>query len=143
MKTIYYTLFFILFVSSCGTKKSNINSNQINLCETIFQNYYVGSSKKSIRLIKNYEDYKSIFLGFRAKKIPYVDFNKSNVLVINMGENKTTGFIVEASKLIEDNGKIILIFKEIYQPKENAIANKSYRPISIFKINSKKEIIIK
>ncbi|WP_395047578.1 hypothetical protein [Flavobacterium sp.] len=143
MRTIYYIIFFMLFASACGTKKSTINSNQINLCETIFQNYYLGSSKKSIRLIKNYEDYKSVFLAFRAKKIPYVDFNKSNVLVINIGENKTTVFNVEPSKLIEDNGKLILIFKEIYQPKENAITNKICRPISIFKINSKKEIVLK
>jgi hypothetical protein len=143
MRTIYYAIFFILLVSACGTKKGTVNSNQMHLCETLFQNYYLGSSTKSIRLIKNYDDYKSVFLAFRAKKIPYVDFNKSNVLVINMGDNKTTGFNVEPSKLIEDKGKLILVFKEIYQPKENAIPNKVYKPISVFKINSKKEIILK
>ena len=143
MRVIVFVLFYLIISVACSTKKDTASINQMHLCETIFQSYYLGSSKKSIRLIKNFDDYKSVFLEFKAKNIPYVDFEKSNVLVINIGENKTTGFVVEPSKLIEDKGKLILVFNEIYQSKENRIPNKIYKPISIFKINSKKEIILK
>jgi len=143
MRVIVYVLFYLIFLVACSTKKDTVSSNQMHLCETIFQSYYLGSSKKSIRLIKNFDDYKSVFLEFKAKNIPYVDFEKSNVLVINTGENKATGFVVQPLKLIEDKGKLIFVFNEIYQPKENVIPNKIYKPISIFKINSKKEIILK
>lgn len=139
LRLFIYFIFFSVFFSCSTAKKENLKTN---LYEILYQGND-GSALKSYRLLKNFEDYKAVYMPLKQKNIPYIDFEKSNVLVINLGKKKGFGFSVLPEKIIEDKNNIIIILKETYtsQIERNKIIYSN--PITIIKINSKKEVILK
>lgn len=134
-------LFWSLSSFILGCKTTNNVNNNTKLGEIIYQDNYSGTSMKSYRLIKNFEDYKSTLLVLRVKHIPYVDFDKQNVLILNTGKIRTKGYSIQPDKMYEDKGNVILILKETL-PKLDKMLYEISQPITILKINSKKELVL-
>ncbi|MCL9807614.1 hypothetical protein NAT51_18980 [Flavobacterium amniphilum] len=145
MKKTIAQLLCMLFFISCGPGKSTAPSsaNGKGYHEVIYYNLYNGSPKKSFRVIKNFEDYKAVFLPLNVKKIPKIDFETQNVLVLNVGKNDKALYAVDVEKIIEDSNKLIVLLRKLDFPKEMADKKVNYYPITIVKIKSKKDIILK
>lgn len=135
----------VLFLISCNSGKSTASATKdgSELYEVIYYNLYTGSPKKSFRLIKNFEDYKAVFMPFKVTKIPKIDFETQNVLVLNVGRNENELYAAAPERIIEDSNKLIVVLRKIEFPKESVNKKVNYYPITIVKIKSKKEVILK
>ena len=138
-------LLCVLFLVSCNSGKlpASATKNENEHYEVVYYNLYTGSPKKSFRLIKNFEDYKAVFLNLRVSKIPRIDFETQNVLVCNVGENEKGLYAVQVEKVVEDSNKLIVVLRKMDFPKEMVNKKVNYYPITIVKIKSKKEVILK
>lgn len=153
MRKVIYS-FSILLLISCGGKnvkefedkkvsnefESKKSSNEF---EIIYHNNSNGVPEKSYRLIRNIEDFRAFSLSINLKEIPKVDFEKSNVLILNMGQKNTGGYDVSLEKMIPENDKLVAIIKETSPKKGDMVTMAITSPICIVKINSKKEVVIK
>ncbi|WP_300564579.1 protease complex subunit PrcB family protein [Flavobacterium sp.] len=135
----------LLFLFACGgIPKEGLQGKDVSdQFEIIYQSNFNGVSEKSYHIIQNSEDYKAFFILMKEDKVPEVDFNKSNVLVLNMGEKNSGGYNVLPEKMIDDGKKLIMTIKEISPDKDQMVTMGMTSPVCIVKINSKKEILIK
>ncbi|MCL9808374.1 hypothetical protein [Flavobacterium luminosum] len=145
MRKIIARFLCILFLISCDSGKSTMISPKSNTeyGEVIFYDLYRGFPKKSYRVIKNFEDYKAVFIGLNVDKVPQIDFTTQNVLVLNVGRNDNVMYSLEPEKIIEDGNNLIVVLRRNVFPKQMVDKKVTYLPITIVKIKSKKEIILK
>lgn len=138
----YLSVIFLFSCAGKNIKNAQANSSS-NSFEIIYQNSNSSIPKKSYRVIRNVEDFRAFFISMKEEKIPNIDFSNSNVLLLNMGKKNTGGYSVVPEKIIEDNGKLIMMIKETYPKKGDMVTMAVTNPVCIVKINSKKEILIK
>ena len=76
-------------------------------------------------------------------KISALDVQKSNFVILNMGEKNSGGYAVGVESVVETDKNIIINVKES-SPEPGAMATQVITyPFCVVKINSKKDIIIK
>jgi hypothetical protein len=76
-------------------------------------------------------------------KISPIDVQKSNFVILNMGEKKTGGYTIAVESVVETEKNIIINVKESGPEGESMVSQNFTYPYCVVKINSKKEIIIK
>lgn len=137
-------LFFVfnLFLNCSSQKKSSVKVADAKMYQVIYKSFYTGAKNKSYRLLKNFEDYKSLLLSLPVVKIQGVDFNSNNVLVLNIGSRESQVFRMIPEKVYEDNDKIIIVLKKEFPQKDLSKPKAEFYPITIVKINSKKEVVL-
>lgn len=135
----------LLSVMACGSNSLNKSEakNSSDKFEVIYRSGYSGLPQKTYRVIRNNEDLRAFFISMKEDKVPVVDFQTSNVLILNMGQKNTGGYDVYPEKMIDDGNTIIMVIKEVYPQKGDMVTTALTSPICVVKINSKKEIIIK
>lgn len=143
MKKLVSLSLLLLFACGGTPKEGFQGKNVSDDFEIIYQSIFSGVPVKSYRVIRNSEDYRAFFISMKEDKIPEIDFEKSNVLVLNMGKKNTGGYNVFPEKMIDDGQKLIMIIKEMYPKKGDMVTMSLTSPVCIVKINSKKEILIK
>jgi hypothetical protein len=88
-----------------------------------------------IRMLQNDSKLKS--------RITPTDVQKSNFVILNMGEKNTGGYTIGIERVVETEKNIIISVKE-NNPEPDSIVSQGFTyPFCVVKINSKKEIIIK
>ena len=99
----------MLFLFSCGgNSKKNFQEDKVSgEFEVIYQNDYTGTPEKSYRVVTNNEDYKAFFMEMKVDEVPEVNFENSNVLILNMGSKTTGGYSVSPEKMTDDGEKLI------------------------------------
>jgi len=93
------------------------------------------SEEREIKMLQSDADLK--------KKIKVEDIKTANFVILNMGEQTTFGYKITVDKVAETEAAIILTVRDIppttQQTSENEVF---YYPVTIVKINSKKQLII-
>ncbi|TDE03493.1 protease complex subunit PrcB family protein [Flavobacterium hiemivividum] len=142
MKKIPYLLVIFLVVS-CGSK-AIVDAGKRPLYEVLIQEsdgggnihfYEILTEPNEIKMLQNDELLKN--------KISAVDVQKSNFVILNMGEKNSGGYAVGVESVVETDKNIIINVKES-SPEPGAMVTQVITyPFCVVKINSKKDIIIK
>ncbi|EIA07984.1 protease complex subunit PrcB family protein [Flavobacterium frigoris] len=142
MKKIIVSL-LTLFLVACGAS-TPIKSDRKALYEVLTQQsdgggnihfFEILTEPNEIRMLQNDKNLRN--------KISPIDVQKSNFVILNMGEKNTGGYSITIESVVETDKNIIISVKE-KEPEPDSIVSQSLTyPFCVVKINSKKEIIIK
>lgn len=129
-----------LVLFSCSTQKTT--DEKPPLYEILKQDEQGGATFRFFEIITEQKEFKMLLNDpDLKKKINPSDINTSNFLLLNMGEKNTGGYSFSVENIEETENDIIITIRE-NAPKGMATMAMTY-PISIVKINSKKNIILK
>jgi hypothetical protein len=142
MKKICFLLYVILLVS-CSTTITR-DTVKKPLFEVLTQqsdgganiNFYeILTEPNEIKMLQNDKKLRS--------KISTLDVQKSNFVILNMGEKITGGYSITIESVVETDKNIIINVKESVPAPNSMITQGITYPFCVVKINSKKEIIIR
>ncbi len=140
MKKISAIIAVCLVLFSCSTQKTT--DEKPPLYEILKQDEQGGASFRFFEIITEQKEFKMLLNDpDLKKKINPSDINTSNFLLLNMGEKNTGGYSFSVENIEETENDIIITIRE-NAPNGMATMAMTY-PISIVKINSKKNIILK
>lgn len=140
MKKIIAIATVCLVLFSCSTQKNT--DEKPPLYEILKQEEQGGANFRFFEIITEQKEFKMLLNDSDLKnKIKPSDINTSNFLLLNMGEKNSGGYSFSIENIEETENDIIITIKE-NDPKGMATMAITY-PLSIVKINSKKNIIIK
>ena len=142
MKKIIVSLVAVALVS-CGatvTKSADKNS----LYEVLTQQTNGGASIRFFEILSEPNEIAMLQNDENLKnKISANDVQKSNFIVLNMGEKSTGGYNIGIDNIIETDKNIVITVKETNPEPGSMVTQAFTTPFCVVKINSKKEIIIK
>ncbi|MFV8378086.1 protease complex subunit PrcB family protein [Flavobacterium sp. LB3R33] len=142
MKKIIVSL-VALALFSCGAAVTK-SSDKSSLYEVLTQQSNGGASIRffeiltepnEIAMLQNDENLKN--------KISANDVQKSNFIVLNMGEKTSGGYSIGIDSVIETDKNIVITIKETNPEPGSMVTQAFTNPFCVVKINSKKEIIFK
>ena len=136
------SILIILFLISCGTKRSATESKP--LFEILTTQEDGGATIRFFEILTEEKEIKMLQNDALLKnKISAQDLNTANFVILNMGEKNTLGYTIDVKSVEETQDKIIITVRDV-APKTAGVAENEifYYPYSILKINSKKEISI-
>ena len=134
---------FVLTLAACGTTAVK-SADATKIYEVLTQQTNGGASilffeilsePNEIKMLQNDENLKN--------KISANDVQKSNFIVLNMGEKSTGGYNIGIDNIVETDKNIIITVKETNPEPGSMVTQAFTTPFCVVKINSKKEIIIK
>jgi hypothetical protein len=135
-------LFISVFAISCGTTKS-VDKNTV-LYEVLTQRSDGGGNIRFFEILSEPNEIKMLLNDESLKgKIHGDDIDKTNYIVLNMGEKSTGGYSIGVEKVEETDKNIIITVKETVPAPDSMLMQVITYPYAVVKINSKKEIIIK
>lgn len=136
-------LLLVLILFSCGATSTKTTVKR-PLFEVLTQQPNGGASIRFFEILTESNEIKMLENDEKLKnKIKPDDIQTSNFVILNMGEQPTSGFEIGVENTIETDKNIIITVKE-KSPEPNSIVNKVItNPYCVVRINSKKEIIIK
>ena len=142
MKKIIVSLMAVT-LASCGAAVTK-SSDKSSLYEVLTQQSNGGASIRffeiltepnEIAMLQNDENLKN--------KISANDVQKSNFIVLNMGEKTSGGYSIGIDSVIETDKNIVITIKETNPEPGSMVTQAFTNPFCVVKINSKKEIIFK
>lgn len=142
MKKISF-LFIVFLLVSCGAKATKVTLKR-PLFEVLTQQsdgggnihfYEILTEPNEIKMLQNDKQLKN--------KITAIDVQRSNFVILNMGEKRTGGYSVAVESVQETEKNIIINVKESSPEPDAMVTQGVTYPFCVVKINSKKEIIIK
>jgi len=133
----------ILLLVSCGTS-APINSEREALYEVLTQQTNGGANIRFFEILTEPNEIRMLENDKKLKnKISPADVQKSNFVILNMGEKNTGGYSISIESAVETEKNIIITVKESSPEPESMVSQGFTYPFCVVKINSKKEIIIK
>jgi hypothetical protein len=142
MKKISF-LFIVFLLVSCGAKATKVTVKR-PLFEVLTQQsdgggnihfYEILTEPNEIKMLQNDKQLKN--------KITAIDVQRSNFVILNMGEKSTGGYSIAVESVQETEKNIIINVKESSPEPDAMVTQGVTYPFCVVKINSKKEIIIK
>ena len=131
---LFWLVTSIILVYSCSTTKSAKEVSYQILTDSAYQ----GKKQQSYEVIDNKNDLKELYRIIKDDKIPDVDFSKSRIVVLFMGEKNTGGYTIGIDEIKTEKDKVIIKVKKT-APKGMATMAFS-QPYMIAKINTTKKI---
>ena len=130
-------------LASCGA--TSLKSSETNkLYEVLTQQTNGGATIRFFEILSEPNEIKMLQNDENLKdKISANDVQKSNFIVLNMGEKTTGGYNIGIDNVIETDKNIIITVKETNPEPGSMVSQAFTAPFCVVKINSKKEIIIK
>lgn len=141
MKKIAITL-FTLALFSCGSTATKSTGKKV-LYEVLTQQEDGGGNIHFFEILSEPNEIKMLQNDKKLKnKISPMDVQKSNFVILNMGEKTTGGYSIAVENVVETDKNIIISVKE-KEPEPGSMVTQGFTyPFCVVKINSKKEIII-
>ncbi|CAM2984980.1 protease complex subunit PrcB family protein [Flavobacterium frigoris] len=137
------SVFIIFLLVSCGATVIK-ETGKSPLFEVLTQQsdgggnihfYEILTEPNEIKMLQNDKQLKN--------KITAIDVQRSNFVILNMGEKSTGGYSVAVESVQETEKNIIINVKESSPELGTMVSQVITYPFCVVKINSKKEIIIK
>jgi hypothetical protein len=142
MKKVILSVFAIT-LASCGATSSK-SSGTNKLYEVLTQQTTGGANIRFFEILSEPNEIKMLQNDENLKnKISANDVQKSNFIVLNMGEKSTGGYNIGIDNIVETDKNIIITVKETNPEPGSMVTQAFTTPFCVVKINSKKEIIIK
>lgn len=140
-KTAITLLTLVLF--SCGATISTSTGKKV-LYEVLTQQADGGGNIHFFEILSEPNEIKMLQNDKKMKnKISPIDVQKSNFVILNMGEKSTGGYSISVENVIETDKNIIITVKETEPEPGSMVTQGLTYPFCVVKLNSKKEIIIK
>lgn len=141
MKKIYSLLPIKLFLllsafilTSCGLTRS---SKEISY-QVLTESSYQGKKQESFEVIDNHNDLNKLYATINDELVPKIDFAKSRVIALFMGEKNTGGYAIGIEEIRAEGNKIIVKVKKSYP---DGMATMAFsQPYMIVKIDTTKKI---
>ena len=142
MKNVILSLFAISLVSCSSASIKTVETNK--LYEVLSQESYGGASIRFFEILSLPEEIKMLQQDENLKnKISPTDIQKSNFIILNMGEKTSGGYSIGIDNVVETEKNIVVTVKENVPATGSMVTQALTNPFCVVKINSKKEIIIK
>jgi hypothetical protein len=142
MKKIGFLLLLLILVS-CSSK-SNKTTKIPPLYEVLTQQSTGGANIHFYEILTEPNEIKMLQNdAYLKKKISTTDIQKSNFLILNMGEQATGGYSIGVVQVKQTKDSIIVKVKEVSPKPTDIVTQGITYPYSVIKINSKKAISIK
>ena len=142
MKKITGSLLTLL-LAACGASVP-VNSETKGLYEVLTQQTDGGANIHFFEILTEPNEIKMLQNDSKLKnKISPTDVQKSNFVILNMGEKNSEGYTIGIESVVETDKNIIIKVKENGPASDSMLTQDYTYPFCVVKINSKKEIIIK
>ena len=139
----YFVIPFLLALFSCGVATIPVAESN-KLYEILTQKSDGGGNIRFFEILSEPREIKMLQNDpSLAKKISLQDVQKSNFVILNMGEKATAGYSIGVESVEETEKNIIITVKENVPATGAMAAQVITYPFCVVKVNSKKEIIIK
>lgn len=133
----------VLILVSCGSVATK-NSGKQPLYEVLTQQQQGGASIHFFEILTEPNEIKMLQNDTHLRnKISVEDVQRSNFVILNLGEKMTGGYAVGVESVVETDKNIIITVKETSPEPDAMVSQNITYPFCVVKINSKKEIIIK
>ncbi|MFA9188449.1 protease complex subunit PrcB family protein [Flavobacterium sp. FBOR7N2.3] len=143
MKKGILSVCIVLVLFSCKTIVK-VQDEQQALYEVLLQQNNGGGNINFYEILSEPNEIKMLLSDEKLKgKITADDVQKSNFLILNMGEKPTGGYAITVDNVVETDNQIIIKVKEITPEPGAMLMQVITYPYTIVKVNSKKEIIVK
>ena len=126
-------LFSIMLLFSCSSTKSKSVSYQV-----LTDSAYKGKKTQSYEVIDNHNDLNKLYALVKDELVPNVDFAKSRIVALFMGEKNTGGYAIGIESIRQEKGKVIVKVKKSYPDGMATMALS--QPFTIVKINTTRKI---
>src|SRR5690606_4483449 len=113
MKKVIFLLGLIaslVLLYSCSTSKSMKNISYQVLTDSAYQ----GKQQQSYEVIDNQEDLIKLYRTVKDEEIPEVDFSKSRIVALFMGEKNTGGYAIGDRKSTRLNSSHVKISYAVF-----------------------------
>ena len=142
MKKSILSVFMVLVLFSCKTAMKA--PEQKNLYEVLLQQNDGGGNINFYEILSEPNEIKMLLNDEKLKgKISAADVQKSNFVILNMGQKPTGGYGITVDSVEETDKEIIIKIKEL-KPEPGAMLMQVITyPYTVVKINSKKQIVVK
>lgn len=142
MKKSILSVFMVLVLFSCKTAMKA--PEQKNLYEVLLQQNDGGGNINFYEILSEPNEIKMLLNDEKLKgKISAADVQKSNFVILNMGQKPTGGYGITVDNVEETDKEIIVKIKEL-KPEPGAMLMQVITyPYTVVKINSKKQIVVK
>jgi hypothetical protein len=142
MKKISF-LFVIFLLVSCGATATKVPVKK-PLFEVLTQQSDGGGNINFYEILTESNEIKMLQNDKKLRnKISALDVQKSNFVILNMGEKNTGGYSIGIESVVETKENIIINVKESSPEPGSMVTQVITYPFCVVKINSKKEIIFK
>jgi hypothetical protein len=140
MKKIIFVITIGLVLLACAPKA--VVSEKVEMYEILKQSEQGGADFKFFEIITEAKEFKMLLNDpDLRKKVKLSDIYTSNFLLLNMGTKSSGGYSISIESIEELGDDIIITVKETVP--EGMATTVMTNPMTIIKINSKKNIIIK
>jgi len=137
MKKVIFLLGLIaslVLLYSCSTSKSMKNISYQVLTDSAYQ----GKQQQSYEVIDNQEDLIKLYRTVKDEEIPEVDFSKSRIVALFMGEKNTGGYAIGIDEIKEVKDKVII---KVKKSSPNGMATMAFtQPYMIARVDTTKKI---
>lgn len=127
-------LFSVIVLFSCSSTKSTKDVS----FQVLTDSGYRGKKTESYEVIDNHQDLKKLYDTVKDEIVPNVDFAKSRVVALFMGEKNTGGYAISIESVRQEKGKVIVKIKKSYP--DGMVTMAFTQPYVIAKINTTKKI---
>ncbi len=127
-------LFSVVVLFSCSSTKSTKSVS----FQVLTDSGYKGKKTESYEIIDNHQDLKRLYDTVKDEIVPNVDFAKSRVVALFMGEKNTGGYAIGIESVRQENGKVIVKIKKTYP--DGMVTMAFTQPYMIAKIDTTRKI---
>lgn len=142
MKTLVAS-FIVVVLFSCGTTNTK-NQSSNSLYEVLTQQSNGGAAIRFFEILSAPNEIAMLLNDDTLnKKVTTADVQKSNFVILNMGEKSSGGYSIGVENVVETDANIIVTVKEQAPEPGSMVTQSITNPFCVLKINSKKPILFK